>query len=258
MAAANARTSITLSPESHDLRIATLAGRGVYTMEEMEAWIEKALDLGIFQIDIWFFIGMQEQTEESVYETVDYCDRLLRRFRDRNVSPLICPMIPFLDPGSTFFERPDEFGYRIHHRTVEEHRRGMENASLINRINYSTRWLSRRDLVTVGYEAVRRLFERKAEHGALPGGLARSICRKIDGSLAFLLAVDEADSIADPPARRRAMASLAGEIRRRNDEMFNGTVANQAFPVDRQIGGRWFDAIPDFVHALARRAAARA
>lgn len=245
MVAANPRTTITLSPESHDLGVAKLAGRGVYTMEEMEEWCERALGLGIFQIDVWFFIGMQEQTPDSVRSTVDYCGKLLRRFRGRNVNPLVCPMIPFLDPASTFFEEPRKYGYEVHFRTVEEHRRGMENLSLLDRINYSTRWLSRRDLVVTGYEAVCRLFELKGEHGALPRGVAAGAAAKGRESLEFLLAVDAASRLADPGARARELASLGPEIRRRNGEIFGGAVSNQAFPIDRRIGGRWFDEIPD-------------
>ena len=77
---ANKRTIITLSPESHDLRVAKITGRGVYTNEELERWLAKALDCGIYQIDIWYFIGMPEQDEKSVMGTVDYCRRLLDMF----------------------------------------------------------------------------------------------------------------------------------------------------------------------------------
>jgi clorobiocin/coumermycin A biosynthesis protein CloN6/CouN6 len=44
MAASNKRTIITLSPESHDPTVARLAGRGVYTNAELEAWLTRALE----------------------------------------------------------------------------------------------------------------------------------------------------------------------------------------------------------------------
>ena len=241
MAAANRRTSITLSPESSNLRISKLSGRGVYTMEEMEEWIERALDYGIFQVDVWFFIGMPEQDERAVMEDVAYCKRLLDRFSGRRVMPYLCPMIPFLDPASTFFEEPEAHGYRIFYRSAEEHRRGMQRASIIHRINYETRWLSRSDLVHVGYRAVRRLTELKAERGILPKGIAHSVLRKIDDALQFIDVVHAVDEIADPREREREMGALGPEIRRRNEEIFFSGVANQAFPINREIGGRWFD-----------------
>ena len=44
--------------------MAKLAGRGVYTNDEMEAWIERALDYRqSITIDVWYFIGMPEQDE---------------------------------------------------------------------------------------------------------------------------------------------------------------------------------------------------
>ena len=241
MAAANRRSVITLSPESSDMRVATLAGRGVYTMKEMEDWIERALDAGIYQVDVWFFVGMPEQPEASVMADVEYCRHLLRRFEGRRVMPYVCPMIPFLDPASTFFEEGAKHGYRVFYRTAEEHRAGMCRASVINRINYQTAWLSREDLVRVGYGAVRRLVEHKAEVGMIPHGIARSIVARIDDAGSLIRAVHEADCLPGARDRARALAALAGEILPRNEQMFSGGVANQAFPINREIGGRWFD-----------------
>ena len=243
MVRANPRTTLTLSPESHDLRVAKLAGRGVYTPEEMERWIERALDLGIFEIDIWYFIGMPEQDATSVNATVDYCRHLLRKFKGKRVVPMLCPMIPLLDPASTFFEEPEAHGYRVFYRTLEEHRTGLERASLIHRINYETRWLSRSELVTVGYAAVRHLTEIKGEIGFLPSSIATAVTRKIDDAVQFLGIVHEADCIVDPTARARALDQLAPEIRKRNHAIFSSGVENQAFPIGRAIGGRWFDEI---------------
>jgi clorobiocin/coumermycin A biosynthesis protein CloN6/CouN6 len=241
MAQANPRTFITLSPESHDMRVAKLAGRGVYTPEAMEAWIERALNLGIYSVDVWYFIGMPEQDEASVLRTVDYCETLLRRFKGQRVTPLLCPMIPFLDPASTFFEHPEEHGYTVFYRTVEEHRRGMERASLVNRTNYETRWLRREQLVEVGYKAVRSLAQLKAEYSFLPRSVVKTVVGKIDDALDFGRAVYAADCLADPQDRARELARLGPDIRRRNHEVFFSGVANQAFPINREIGGRWFD-----------------
>jgi clorobiocin biosynthesis protein CloN6 len=176
-------------------------------------------------------------------ESVAYCEHLVKRFRGRRVNPMLCPMIPFLDPASTFFEYPDKHGYRVFYRTVEEHRRGMERASIINRINYETRHLSRADLVFVGYEAVKQLMRAKAREGALPNVLVDPYIDKIDDATAFISAVHEADCIADPRARAAALDGLGDDIHRRNQEILFHGVANQAFPINRQIGGRWFDEV---------------
>jgi clorobiocin biosynthesis protein CloN6 len=241
MVEANRRTMITLSPESHDLRVSKLSGRGAYTNDELEAWLERALAIGVYHVDIWYFIGMPEQDERSVTGTVEYCARLLERFKGTRVNPMICPMIPFLDPASTFFEEPDRHGYRVFHRTAEEHRRAMERASIINRINYETRWLSREDLVHVGFRAVKDLMEAKAACAVLPGSWVREYTRRIDDALAFIPVVHRADCLANPADRAAALAELSEEIDRRNQAVLFSGVMNQAFPVNRGIGGRWFD-----------------
>ncbi|MEP5154595.1 cobalamin-dependent protein [Planktotalea sp.] len=241
MVRANPNTIITLSPESHDMRISKLAGRGTYTPQQMEEWIERALDLGIHQIDIWYFIGMPEQDKASVEATVAYCGHLLRRFKGKRVVPLLCPMIPFLDPASNFFEHPDKHGYKIFHRTVEEHRSGMENASIINRVNYETKWLSRSDLVHLGYSSVRKLTELKMEYGQYPRGIGEDVCNRIDDAARFVDVVHEIDCIADPKQRARELAGIGDDILSRNNEIFFNGVANQSFPVERDVGGRWFD-----------------
>ncbi len=241
MARANRRTTITLSPESHDLNVARRAGRGVYTNAEMEAWIERALERGIEQVDIWYFVGMPGQDAAWVRGTVDYCGRLLEKFKGRRVNPLICPMIPFLDPASNIFEDPARYGYRVYHRTLEEHRRAMERASIINTINYETRDLSRSDLVYVGYRAVRDLMELKAGSGQMPRSLTEAYVAKINDALDFIPVVHAADCLTDLRAREDELARLGDEILKRNQMIFYAGVMNQAFPVNRQIGGRWFD-----------------
>jgi clorobiocin biosynthesis protein CloN6 len=254
MVEANSRTSITLSPESHDQRISKLSGRGVYSNLELERWIARAIELGIHNVDVWYFVGMPEQDERSVMDTVDYCERLLNLFRSQRVNPLICPMIPYLDPGSTFFTDPDPHGYRVFYRTVEEHRRSAERASLIHRINYETRWLRREELVSVGFRAVRRLMQAKAAAGALPGSWVKTYNNKIDDALLMIQAVHRADCIGDARERARALEAMGDEIQQRNDAILYHGVANQAFLVNRQIGNRWFDEMgwkPEALEAIA-------
>jgi clorobiocin biosynthesis protein CloN6 len=241
MVQANKQTIITLSPQSHDLRIAKLSGRGVYTNAELERWIEQALEIGVAEIDIWYFVGMPEQDERSVMETVEYCHGLLSKFAGSSVNPMICPMIPFLDPASTFFVNPDDHGYRVFFRTAQQHNLGMQNASIINRINYETRWLSRADLVRVGFAAVRGLMEAKAGTGYLPGSWVRKYNASIDDALEFIGVVHEADCLPSPAERGRALEQLGDEIVRRNHQVLFAGVSNQAFPHRREIGGRWFD-----------------
>jgi hypothetical protein len=47
--------------------------------------------------------------------------------------------------------------------------------------------------------------------------------------------------LSDACERATELARLGDEIERRNHEIFFSGVANQAYPLAREIGGRWFD-----------------
>lgn len=238
------RVVINFSPQSHDQEISRLSGRGNYSMEEMERWIDKALNADVAQVDVYFFIGMPKQDRRSVLATVDYCRGLMDRFRGERVVPILCPMAPFLDPASNYFEYPEKYGYRLFYRTAEQHRAGMERASLMNRMNYETKWLSREELIGVSYEAIELLFAAKIEAKMFPGNLLEPVLKELRDAASFLSVVHEADSLLEDDARASALGELRGEIYRRNQSLYQGTVLNQAFPYPRRIGGRWYDEIP--------------
>ncbi|MBJ6764426.1 cobalamin-dependent protein [Myxococcaceae bacterium JPH2] len=229
------QTYILLSPESHDPVISKLSGRGTYTMEQMEAWIPRALDAGIAGVLVWFFIGMPQQTPQSISDTVDYCIGLLERFPGRRVLPLLCPMVPFLDPGSRFFEDPEPHGYRLFHRTLEEHRRAMVEPLWHRRLNYETRWLSRRQLQDATYGAVARLVDAKGQAGVLPRGVCQGI----------LSAISETETLLGEMERALTQdgalpAPLRDDIRAYNRRVLSHS-SDQIVPLPRPFGGRWFD-----------------
>jgi len=226
---------IMLSPESHDPRISKAAGRGTYTMEQMEAWIPRALDAGIKGVMIWFFIGMPYQDRQSVMDTVAYSEHLIRKFKGWAALPLVCPMVPFLDPGSRFFEEPDRHGYRIFHRTLADHRRAMVEPLWHRRLNYETEWLSRRDLQDVSYDAVARLVEVKGEYGVLPAFFAETILRAIAETRALLGEMERALELDG-----RLPAELRDTIRAYNRKVLAYS-SDQIVPAERPFGGRWFD-----------------
>lgn len=226
---------IMLSPESHDPKISKAAGRGTYTMEQMEDWIPRALDAGIKGVMIWFFIGMPFQDRQSVMDTVSYSEHLIRKFKGWAALPLICPMVPFLDPGSRFFEEPERHGYRIHHRTLADHRRAMVEPLWHRRLNYETEWLSRRDLQDVSYEAIARLVEIKGEYGVLPAMFAEAILETITETRALLAEMEHALRLDG-----RLPAGLRDTIRAYNRKILAYS-SDQIVPAERPFGGRWFD-----------------
>jgi clorobiocin biosynthesis protein CloN6 len=226
---------IMLSPESHDPKISKAAGRGTYTMEQMENWIPRALDAGVKGVMIWFFIGMPYQDRQSVMDTIAYSERLIRKFGGWNALPLICPMVPFLDPGCRFFEQPEQHGYRIFHRTLEDHRRALVEPLWHRRLNYETKWLDRRQLQDVSYEAISRLVEIKGEYGVLPPKFCRAILATIEETKQLMGEMERALQLDGA-----LPASLRDQVRSYNRKILAYS-SDQIIPVKRPFGGRWFD-----------------
>jgi clorobiocin biosynthesis protein CloN6 len=233
-----ARTTINLSPESHDLEISRLAGRGNYTMDEMEQWIEDALKIGVFAIHIWFFIGMPKQTASSVADTVAYCRHLMTKFKDKRVTPLLTPMVPFLDPGCNYFSVPDEWGYTVFFRSLEDHRQALVHPSWIHRINYETRWLTREQLASVSYDAIDEMTRVKQALGVLPSGIARELLAKRAAEKDLLFRVSQLWEAEGTEAVLRVYGDTIEDF---NQRAFRSGVADQVYPVPRSLDNRWFD-----------------
>lgn len=247
MAQASPKVIVNMSPMSHDKHVSKLSGRGTYSMEEMEAWISRAFDLGIYEVDVWFLIGLEGQDENSVFETVEYCRHLLKKFKGKRVIPFICPMFPFLDPASNYFEEPEKYGYKLFYKTVEEHRRGMENKSLITRINYETKWLTREQLVYVSYEAIKRLFIIKGEFGVFPNSVVNNFVKKLDEAVFYTKKVNRIENIKDEQLQNEEYEKIREEILLLNHKTFMAGGTNIHIPISRKIGGRWYDEIPSFL-----------
>jgi hypothetical protein len=112
-----------------------------------------------------------------------------------------------------------------------------------------------RDLVFIDFKAVRRLMEAKAEMCALPAGVVNNYNRKIDDALDWIPCVPAADCLENATDRKRSLDELGDEILRRNQMIFFSGGANQAFPINRGIGVRWFDEIwraPEVLERAAR------
>jgi B12-binding domain/radical SAM domain protein len=197
--------NIEISPESHDEEVRKAFGRP-YNNESLERMIADAIDFGSKRIDLFFMIGLPKQTYSSVLETVDYCRSLLKRFHAYGkLMPFISPLAPFLDPGSTVFEAPEKYGYRLLHRTVEEHRQALMAPSWKYILNYETEWMTRDEIVASTYEAGRRLNRLKAEFGLIDQKTAESVERRIESVLQMMKEIDRIMALPDAKARELAL-----------------------------------------------------
>jgi B12-binding domain/radical SAM domain protein len=258
MAAALPNFTLEVSLESHDPAVRQAFGKH-YGNEPIERTVADALAVGARRLDVFFMIGLPQQTQGSVLETIDYCEDLLRRFGGGGrLSPFISPLAPFLDPGSRGFEEPEKHGYRLLARTLEEHRRRLVAPSWKYVLNYETRWMTRDQLVDVTYAAGRRLNRIKADYGLAPEAQATATEARIDRATTLIAQIDHLVAHADRPEFEREMARLKPEIAQAN----MSTVCDKRELVLSMDGPRLnyrrvaHMLVSDTVRALGRRLAA--
>jgi B12-binding domain/radical SAM domain protein len=216
-----------ISPESHSEEVRRAFGRN-YSNEELEDTIGYALEAGCQRLDLFFMVGLPRQTYQTVMETADYCDHLLRRFNKRApplspstlggmggagyVHPFISPLAPFLDPGSLAFEEPEAHGYRLFYRSLEEHRRALLSPGWKYVLNYETEWMNRDEIVASTYEAGLRLNSIKARYGLIDRRQAEAVEKRIRKAINL---VRQLDDIVPPPSPPHNVGGVRGDERRR-------------------------------------------
>jgi hypothetical protein len=175
----------------------------------MEAVVQAALALRCHRIDVFFMIGLPHQTQQSVQDSIRYCEHLFQN-SDQRLSCFISPMGPFLDPGSRGFEEPERFGYRLLAHTLEEHRQLLVQPSWEQILNYETQWMNREELFLSTYAAAESLNDLKLRYGRIDSARGDEVARHIQRARKLkerLDAIQQGD-IADP----EVAGVLQGEI----------------------------------------------
>ena len=203
-----------ISLESHSDEVRQAFGRP-YTTAQAEATMEYALEAGCKRLDVFFMIGLPRQDFQSVMETVDYAGKLMREFnrgKDLRLFPFISPMAPFLDPGSEAFENPEQFGYRVFYRSLEEHRRALEMPSWKYFLSYETVWMSREEIVESTYEAGLRLNELKKAYGLISHRRAEDVASRIRKARSLIRQIDEVLTMSRSDLREKFLSALKPQV----------------------------------------------
>jgi B12-binding domain/radical SAM domain protein len=207
---------VEFSPDSHDPVVRKALNKH-YTNAGIEETVRNCLDVGASRFDLFFMIGLPQQTAVSALETVGFCEHLLDAVDgDRRLIPFTAPLAPFLDPGSLAFEDPDRFGYRLFCRTLEEHRRALLAPTWKHILSYETKWMDRDTLALTTYEAGRRLNQLKARYGIVSEAQAADTEDRIDRALSLMARIDEWIATYSPDRVEREMLAIKDQIDRAN------------------------------------------
>lgn len=208
--------SIEISIETHDDEVRRAFGKG-YSTERVETSLRGALAHGCERADIYFMTGLPKQTAESVRQTPAYCDHLYESLgADARIRVFTSPMAPFLDPGSRAFEQPEEHGYQLKARTLEEHRQLLVRPSWKYILNYETRWMTPDEHVDATYEAGLGLNRVKAKHGAVDEATAARTAARIEQARQVMGSIG-AIMHGDPTHRDRRLSDLEHSMRAVNE-----------------------------------------
>ena len=207
--------TLEISMESHDERVRRSFGRP-YSDREIEDTMDYALEAGVSRLDLFFMVGLKEQTYDSVMGTVEYSRHLLERYAargEKRVIPFISPLAPFLDPGSRAFEEPEKNGYKLFCRTLEDHRQALLAPSWKYVLNYETVWMNRDQIVDATYEAGKRLNLVKGEYGVIDPEVAEATDRRITVARSLMAEIDRiVRTTPEPAERRRQLNNLKGHV----------------------------------------------
>jgi hypothetical protein len=219
LAAALPDLIIEFSPDSHDPAVRKAIGKG-YTNEGIEQTIRNCLDVGARRFDLFFMIGLQKQTAASALGTVDFCEHLLQATdssdRPRRLIPFVAPLAPFLDPGSPAFENPEQYGYRLFCRTLEEHRQALLAPTWKHILSYETEWMDRDTIAATTYETGRRLNRLKARYGIVSQEKADETEDRIARARSLMAHIDELVATASPDQVQLQLLQLKEQIDRAN------------------------------------------
>ena len=179
--------------------------------------------------------GLPEQTKESAMQSVKAAKGLWDSVkRDDNLFIYNAPFAPFVDPGSRAFESPEEWGYRFFARTLEEHRRLLDNPSWKHVLSYETKWMTRDEIAETSYDAALELARIEFECGRSSEEMYDARTRRTDTARTMLRRIDDILLIKDTRERERELWTIKEE----GERLMQSTVCNKK-DLDWKTGSIW-------------------
>lgn len=201
--------NLEMSPEDASEKVRYGIGKK-YTNSEVIQTIETALRYGCDKFDLFFMIGLGNQKEENIYQTLDFIEQILKGFKYARgrVYPIISAYAPTLDPGSLAFENPSKYGYKLRHRTLFEQYQAFKRLSWKEYFNYETEDLSVDKIVELVFSAIERLADIKERYGLINPQENLKIKQQLKISKTLMERLEVIERADTEDERRRLIADL--------------------------------------------------
>jgi B12-binding domain/radical SAM domain protein len=226
--------SIEFSPDSHDEMVRFALGKG-YTNESIERSVVSAFKNGCSRLDLFYMTGLPFQTRESAIGSAKASKRLWELVgKEDGLFIFNAPFAPFVDPGSRVFEEPEKWGYKFFARTLEEHKRLLENPSWKHVLSYETELMDRDAIAETAYDAAIELAASEFESSRITEETFKRRKERTEAARSLMHRVDEIIAINDKEERE----SRLWEIKEESVELMNSTVCDKK-DLDWKAGSMW-------------------
>jgi B12-binding domain/radical SAM domain protein len=204
--------SLELTLETHDEKIRRHNGKFNCTNPKVIETLQFALKHGCSKIDLFFMIGIPDQTKQSALDNITFCEEIHNKCnQDSRLAYFVAPLAPFLDPASAAFENPEKFGYIKHCHTLEDHRKAITQPSWKHMLSYETKEMTRDDIVDATYESAMLLNNFKLKYHIIDEKAHKDIQSKIERSQDYIKRIDELLAIS-PEIEQKDLAKLKAEF----------------------------------------------
>ena len=229
--------SIEFSPDSYDESVRLALGKP-YTNDAIEKTLPAAFENGCSRFDMFFMTGLPQQTRESALDSAKGAKKLWDCVKkDDALFIYDSPFAPFVDPGSRAFEEPEKWGYKLRARTLEDHRKLLDNPSWKHVLSYETVWMNRDEIAETSYDAAIELTNREMESGRLTEEAAKLRNERTENARAMMHTIDEAMELKDPEERNARLWSIKDEGVR----LMDSTITDKN-DLDWRTGSIWSNA----------------
>jgi len=226
--------SIEFSPDSHDEIVRFALGKG-YSNEAIERSVGSAFRNGCSRMDLFYMTGLPFQTRDSAVGSAKASKRLWELVgKDDGLFIFNAPFAPFVDPGSRAFEEPEKWGYRFFARTLEEHKRLLENPSWKHVLSYETELMSRDVIAETAYDAANELALSEYECSRISEETFKRRKERTEAARSLMHRVDKIVVITDKEERE----SRLWEIKDDSKKLMNSTVCDKK-DLDWKAGSMW-------------------
>jgi B12-binding domain/radical SAM domain protein len=195
--------SLELTLETHDEKIRRHNGKFNCTNPKVIETLQFALKHGVAKIDLFFMIGIPDQTKQSALDNIKFVEEIHNSCQqDSRLAYFVAPLAPFLDPASAAFENPEKYGYIKLCHTLEDHRKAITQPSWKHMLSYETTSMTRDDIVDATYESAKLLNDFKLQYKLIDKKAHQDIESKIARSQAYITRIDEL--LGDSPELQKA------------------------------------------------------